>query len=1045
MDALACGHGHIERDAAFKLMSKILEKSPDIDTNHALRECFCVGSAAAADTAAEMLAACENHEFIQRLTEGLKPVVHVAPESNLGAVALLAIEFAKKCGHGELAMAMIESSNPAAFEMLRAFSKALFQAAELSRKHVQKLLSALNEFLEAALIGDSDSTLVREMCRVVPDTSLRGVFVHAVDLSISFGESATCVALLESVDLTALTVQVGRANSLFCLSSVVLQAGLKGQLEDATRIVKSCTAILEDDDFLPELVTSSFACAVAICLSSTAGIRGHRVREARIAEFAAKASSKAASIDTRVGSSETESLESLFEAIKSFCFDGSVLSVCLQLLTSAREKLSSGALQARQWIRTFKAKLPQTRSYSLLFADVVGTLFCGLLCFSPEFSFEICDVLPQLEMTSRLHLIPSLLRGFADARQGLIAMEILKCVRRIAEDKYSSEIVVGSLSSLCEFRSKRLARSALAEAALLELANLAAEKPSFGLKAVVSLVERLLDDWERVTPTLAAAAVSGAHIVIRYRPSRGTLFVPLLQKCIQAGEGYDKAAATSLRALRSLCDEGILDAVKTIRIVFRRFELSSETLEQYPIAVRLAFVHFLGVGARVGFSKKGFALSARMAEFLRGLLVRDDQPKLVLEAAGEALSRFDVQLALDFLGRTLEADEDPELLARSKLEVYRWTCRVVKISAKLGARNKVASLLTHLARIEWQARPRGDWSEMKILKIASSSLMRSRQADNGGGIEQRFRASARALPDSVVKALVETVALLFDDDSAGAAACDILVEAEALPPGLPWGQLFMESARRSASRKTLSSCARASFCLADELQQPLIAFWMSSLTTIDDEVADVLAVSVLVNGKVRLIGQVLELYGRRKRLHELFRLISNHGEIGEQSLVRLVQLSLDVDVKLNSQDIPPLVAVIGKISANEIEEFVDSSIWKTSILVGLINEQALTKHSLQSTARPVLLQIQTGGDTEGGRKVLEAVLQSLQELPLSFDEDIKNIGSEIYDFGQLNPAWTGTITTGVAVARNKLWSVCRSVDDLQRIVQSRSAPTSKVS
>ncbi|KAJ8908059.1 hypothetical protein NDN08_008156 [Rhodosorus marinus] len=1082
MDALACGHGHIERDAAFKLMSKILDRSPDIVTNDALRECFCMGSAAAADTAAEVLATCENHEFIQRLSEGLKPVIHVAPDSNLRAVALLAIEFAKKCGRGELALAMIESSYPAATEMLRAFSKALYQAAEVSRKQVQKLLKAVNEFLEAALIGDSDSmkaisaetrgllfrvceqdamqlmlsvmsklgpqaqhdlpTLVREMCRVVPDTSLRGVFMHAVDLSISFGESATCVALLEAVDLTALTAQVGAANSLFCLSSVVLQAGLKGELDDATRIVKFCTAILEDNLFLPELVTSSYAHAVAMCLSSSAGVRGHRIREARIAEFAAKASAKATSMDARVGSSESESLEGLFETIKSFCFDGSVLSVCLQLLTTARGKLASGALEARQWLRNFKAKLPQTKSSALLFADVVGTFLCGLLCFSPEISFEICDALPQLEMTSRLHLIPSLLHGFAQAHEGLIALEILKCIRRIAEDNYSSEIVVRSLSNLCEFRSKRLSRSALSEAALLELANLAAEKPSFGLKAMVSQVERMLNDWERVTPTLAAAAVSGAHVVIRYRPSRGTLFVPLLQKSMQAGEEYETAVATSLRALRSLCDEGILDAVKTIRIVFRRFELSWETLEPYPIPVRVAFVHFLGAGARAGFSKKGLALSARMAEFLRELLVREDQPKLVLEAAGEALSVFEERLALDFLGKTEEADEDSELLAKNKHEVYRWTCQVVKIAAKLGVRNKVASLITHLARSEWQNRARGDWSEMKILKMASSSLMRSRQADNGGGIEQRFRASANALPDSVIKALVQTAALLFDDDSPARAACDALVEAEALVPGLPWGELFIESARKSASRKTLSSCARASFCLVDELQQPLVAFWMSSLTTIDDEVADVLAVAVLANGKVGLIGQLLEHYGRRKRFRELFRLIVNHGEIGEQSLVRLVQLSLDVEVKLDSTDIPGLVSVIGKISPNQIAQFVNSSIWKTSILVGLINEQAMTKHPLQSTAKPVLLQIQKCGDTEGERKVLEAVLQSLQELPLSSDEDLDHIGSEIHDFGQLNPEWSRTITTGIAVARAKLWSVCRSVDDLQHIVLSRSVPSS---
>lgn len=365
-------------------------------------------------------------------------------------------------------------------------------------------------------------------------------------------------------------------------------------------------------------------------------------------------------------------------------------------------------------------------------------------------------------------------------------------------------------------------------------------RPGVATSMLLSETEKLRSAFESVPGPTRTAAASAILTLIKARPSRGTSFVPFISQCIsvESMQISPKAAALCYEAMREMVEEEVLDSTKAVKVVMKNFPHVTDVSP----ASRASFLQLLGSASLGSKSKKGKILAETIIDMLREAISSEmqDEPEAALSwreirEAAASLEKFEVDeiLRIAFAGE--EALDDLEL-EKARLERIEKECQsFVQSVVKVGAQANVAvtagerqfvSLLSKIAKHEWENRKRNKFDPEKIAKLraASEALRRARKTRGAGPKDDDekqsdgfgvFTRAVNALPTGVVKGLSELCSLAINVEKRekrsfeSAIAMRVLYEANVVTPALPWATLVAEIMNSSES----SADERAS-CLA---------------------------------------------------------------------------------------------------------------------------------------------------------------------------------------------------------------------------------------
>jgi len=504
-------------------------------------------------------------------------------------------------------------------------------------------------------------------------------------------------------------------------------------------------------------------------------------------------------------------------------------------------------------------------------------------------------------------------------------------------------------------------------------------------------------------------------------------FVPILQKCMQSRERAPLACAASLRALFILCDCGVLDPGKTLKIVLNNFEGAMAGKLDMQRAVQSAFLHFLG-SAQAAFGQKKYASFARNSvSVLRNVLVAGDSADpLVVRSAADALLNFDAEKILDFLGDPGEDEDQDKFDARNTECLYNWT-RTMLSNLREGSVHDVHELLLKLAKYEWSHRQRSQWSELRILKLATAALKQSRQGpQTSSGVVDKFGLAARELPISCIRALVERSALSPRGDEAAGVSLKVLKSAEALVAGLPWAELLFTTSRVPGQREdVLQSAIEASFNLGSELEDAILPAFLSQMSSYTHGIADSIAKGIIQKDKADLAAQLLEEYTRRDRIGNLCEIACN-VEAAPVFVHRFTHVLLLSSVPITPQVAQKFAPLVERCSDRTVLSQAVQHQDRLKLSCAFILETDLP---LTEIVQPILLEVIRNGDNVDSRRQLYEIFGVINCLPLSRQQEVDNLEAEIRETIRPETGWLNLLLSGLSAARLHMFELCSDLED----------------
>lgn len=1079
MEALSCGHAPVERAAAWRVISEALSgKEGSLGLEEAVRRCFVGGSAVAVDSA---VAAIHASDLVapEALAAALRPLVAVTPFDNLSALSSAAIDLAIRHGVSDAALAFVHGGAAPSLEFARIVVREVRVAAATSPQHLHKVVLALRPYffsaltspaapaavaiaLRAALFrygreyatevllpllsrlqlhGDA-AELIYDLARSIPPQKANTIVAYAMDLGIN-GNSAAVVAIIEALGETALNV-VGVWNLVFLTSCVTLRCCLRGDLQGAETLLRVLLRWMQAGLDRPDAPTVAFAYSVTLVFSACAH-NGHNDDDDKLSISSQLAAlTLQAALRRHVEDKEEKKLLDLRELMKVSVPDGKTSSVLLALLHKVRNLWKQKSTALASWLpalltmssrKTLPAELP-------LYISNLTSAF--LLHPSTRVRIASARAVRKLPSESTSALLPILLAALGRESVGGAALEMVRSLGTLATDKFSSQAVLATLVELTKYRSQESSesteeeRSALARTTEAVIASVAAEKPTIAFGVLTDLTDAVFVNWETSSPSAKASAAAAALVVIRQRPSRGTAFVPLLQRCLQDPRDASLSAATALRALRCLCDDGVLDALKTVRLVLKSYEPTLSAVYSLDPTVRCAFLHFTGSAAAAKRSKKAGVVLDSTVNLLRDVLRTEANDFALVAAAAEALANFDEAVVMDFVGEPEDESERAVYEARNKELVREWMAAVIRRAGMLEFPQMSRDLLLRLIRHEWANRRMSEWTEMRILKLATATLKQLRESDNGDGsragvgIAERLLAASQFLPTSGLRSLVEASAMLVDGDRSAAVAVDVLTSAQALITGLPWAELFLATIQRADnSLPALQSAVRGIFVLTEALADPVIAALFSKLQVLPNEVLDEVVKETLRSGRSVFVGQVLEQYCKRGRYEVLFQLAAQVLGPDMPTLIRLVTLSLDQDSRVPTEALSSLASVIARLPLDVSLRLIGLDGTGFSLRCSLVGRAG---YPLHATVWPALRKILSEEYASDVRLRLHTLLDAIDRLDASHEQESKSLFAEAQDAARDFGMWGSLVCSSVGAASVSLWCTCTGLEDAKLLV-----------
>mmetsp|Transcript_6118 Transcript_6118/g.11959 ORF Transcript_6118/g.11959 Transcript_6118/m.11959 type:complete len:1191 (-) Transcript_6118:1897-5469(-) len=414
--------------------------------------------------------------------------------------------------------------------------------------------------------------------------------------------------------------------------------------------------------------------------------------------------------------------------------------------------------------------------------------------------YSINSISKVADTSIGLTLIPYTLNRLSresSPRVALLMME--RMIPSLARNNTASITVASLLMHLIDYGGP------LGEVALCSLARVAADRPLQAFALLTSITTRRTKEWESLDHYDRAASTSSALIAIRGRPARGADFVPLIQQSLLSYDSSPFAAANGLEALYELCEEGVLDPAKAIKIVAKTLQLSVVSVLSMEEGVRTSFLRFLGAAGRVKPSGKSRTICKNCVSLLREIvMVERGKIAAVLEAC-ESLVLFQTSFVLEF--EEMDEERADEVAHINAQNIVRFVESLLAIAKKNTTENKsVSKLLKVILVHEWEERSRSAFAgdRLQRLRMTSAALQRARHREESGtkasmssdDVRSEFLEYCSFLPEGAIKTVTSATTLLLSRENEnvylGAFACKILCDTEVLPSGLPWGSLIRQ-------------------------------------------------------------------------------------------------------------------------------------------------------------------------------------------------------------------------------------------------------------
>ena len=299
------------------------------------------------------------------------------------------------------------------------------------------------------------------------------------------------------------------------------------------------------------------------------------------------------------------------------------------------------------------------------------------------------------------------------------------------------------------------------------LGHASANAPQIAFPFLLRSIDKV-NALENIPEELQIGACQAILVVMKARPSRGVQVVPFLQKVIdhQSKSFSSKAAALAFASMAEMTTHGVLNGVKTIKIVLKSFP----KLKAVPKPCRCQYIHLLSSVADADSGKKGRKVMRTCVEIIRDIIskfveeTRGTISRSLVTAAAVGLCRFDVN---DVLRISYEIDEtDQEQLSKIETEVVDFVHQIINshgLAALINAKRCCAALQLLLEKIyeyEWEQRPRGIINSERLLRLKSSSQKLREKRNEHASFDQAVGSSVAETPSNILANWTQAVDLL---------------------------------------------------------------------------------------------------------------------------------------------------------------------------------------------------------------------------------------------------------------------------------------------
>lgn len=390
-----------------------------------------------------------------------------------------------------------------------------------------------------------------------------------------------------------------------------------------------------------------------------------------------------------------------------------------------------------------------------------------------------------------LFFIPAIITHLESETNGVISV---LCVQRIflssclLAHEETEKIALQTLLSLIR-RGRGSNATGSYQSGLVAIAGAVRTAPATATSLLLAELEKLKNSFGLLSADTKTAACAAVLQVVSIRPARGTSFIPFINLCItrENMESAPESSAVSFDAMRVMCEEEVLDAVKAVKIVLKSFP---DVLNVHARA-RLSYLRLLGRVSAVSSGKKGRIIAERVIILLRDALVNlypsiaerramsSISERLTWKEMGEAaesLRQYNIEDILCISHAQEEALADAEA-EQERLEQVAKECMsltddlisVTELSrqAETSATKQLQKLVDGIVKHEWESRQRSKFDPEHIAKLRATSeaLRRARQARGdtvesveGGTASEQFSRAVGTLPVGVIRGVYERCA-----------------------------------------------------------------------------------------------------------------------------------------------------------------------------------------------------------------------------------------------------------------------------------------------